>query len=137
MRISDWSSDVCSSDLFYARQIATMTTRKVCVATAGMAVECGHVYLAPGDAHLRVVEGARGPEIALDRHPVENGCCPSADPMLDSVAALYGKRGVAVVLSGMGRDGAQGAAWLTAARSEEHTSELQSLMRNSYAVFCL
>ena len=100
---------------FYARQIAMMTTRTVCVAKAGMAVERDHVYLAPGDAHLRVVEGVRGPEIALDRHPVENGCCPSADPMLDSVAAHYGKGGVAVVLSGMGRDGALGAARLKAA----------------------
>src|SRR3546814_20306327 len=106
MRISDWSSDVCSSDLFYARQIATMTTRKVCVATAGMAVECGHVYLAPGDAHLRVVEGARGPEIALDRHPVENGCCPSADPLLDSddrTSGVWGKRVAVRVDFGGGR----------------------------------
>lgn len=100
---------------FYARQIATMTTRRVCVAAAGMAVEPGHVYLAPGDAHLRVARGAHGPEIALDRHPVENGCCPSADPMLDSVAEVYGKGGVAVVLSGMGRDGALGAARLKGA----------------------
>jgi two-component system chemotaxis response regulator CheB len=58
-----------------------------------------------------VANGARR-EIALDRRPVENGCCPSADPMLASVADVYGKGGVAVVLSGMGRDGANGAARL-------------------------
>lgn len=100
---------------FYARQIATMTKRKVSVAEAGMAVEPDHIYLAPGDAHLMVVANGVRREIALDRRPVENGCCPSADPMLASVAEIYGTGGVAVVLSGMGRDGAQGAVRLKAA----------------------
>lgn len=100
---------------FYARQIALMTPRRVQVAAAGMAIERGNIYLAPGDAHLVVVANGRRQEIALDRHPVENGCCPSADPMLASVAEVYGKSGVAVVLSGMGRDGANGAARLKAA----------------------
>ena len=100
---------------FYAKQIATMTGRKVCVAAAGMAVEANRIYLAPGDAHLMVVENGARREIALDRRPVENGCCPSADPMLASVADVYGKGGVAVVLSGMGRDGANGAARLKSA----------------------
>jgi two-component system chemotaxis response regulator CheB len=100
---------------FYARQIATMTRRKVCVAEAGMAVERDHIYLAPGDAHLMVIASGARREIALDRRPVENGCCPSADPMLASVAEAYGAGAVAVVLSGMGRDGAQGAQRLKAA----------------------
>ena len=99
---------------FYARQIATMTARRVLVAEAGTRIQPDHIYLAPGDAHLLVVAGAHGAEIALDRRPVANGCCPSADPMLDSVASFYGKGGVAVILSGMGRDGAQGAARLKA-----------------------
>ena len=100
---------------FYARQISTMTTRKVCVAEAGMALEPGHIYLAPGDAHLMVVASGRRRQIVLDRHPVDNGCCPSADPMLAAVADVYGKRGVGVILSGMGRDGVLGAARLKAA----------------------
>lgn len=100
---------------FYARQISMMTSRRVHVAAAGMAVEPGHIYLAPGDAHLLVVANGARREIALDRRPVDNGCCPSADPMLDSVAETYGKGGVAVILSGMGRDGAVGAARLKSA----------------------
>jgi two-component system chemotaxis response regulator CheB len=75
-------------------------------------IEPNAIYLAPGDAHLIVVEGRRRREIALDRRVVDNGCCPSADPMLDSVAEVYGKGGIAVILSGMGRDGAIGAARL-------------------------
>ena len=97
---------------FYAKQIATVTARRVRVAEAGMAVERDCIYLAPGDAHLIVVANGRRHEIALDRRVVDNGCCPSADPMLDSVADLYGKGGIAVILSGMGRDGAVGAARL-------------------------
>ncbi len=97
---------------FYAKQIATMTARPVKVAQAGMVVERGHIYLAPGDAHMLVVANGRRHEIALDRRVVDNGCCPSADPMFDSVADVYGKSGVAVVLSGMGRDGVIGAARL-------------------------
>lgn len=100
---------------FYAKQIATMTTRKVVVAAAGMPVEKNHIYLAPGDAHMVVVGQGRRREIALDRRPVANGCCPSADPMFDSLAEVYGPRAAAVVLSGMGRDGADGAARLKAA----------------------
>lgn len=100
---------------FYAKQIATMTKRTVRVATAGMKVEPDHIYLAPGDAHLTVATIGRHREIVLDRRPVENGCCPSADPMFASVADSYGAGAVAVVLSGMGRDGASGAERLKAA----------------------
>lgn len=100
---------------FYAKQIATMTARRVRVAEAGMVVERGCIYLAPGDAHLVVVANGRRREIALDRRAMDNGCCPSADPMLDSVADVYGKGGVAVILSGMGRDGVIGATRLKAA----------------------
>lgn len=99
---------------FYAKQIATMTKRSVHVAAAGMTVERGHIYLAPGDAHLMVVAQGRRREIVLDRRQTENGCCPSADPMFEAVAETYGKGGVAVILSGMGRDGANGAARLKA-----------------------
>ena len=97
---------------FYAKQIATMTSRKVVVAAAGMAVEKDHIYLAPGDAHLIVVTNGGRREIALDRRPVANGCCPSADPMFDSLAEVFGARAAGVVLSGMGRDGADGATRL-------------------------
>jgi two-component system chemotaxis response regulator CheB len=100
---------------FYAKQIATMTHRRVRVAAAGMRVEPDNIYLAPGDAHLMVVANGTRREIVLDRHPAANGCCPSADPMLASVADAYGAGGVAVILSGMGRDGATGAARLKSA----------------------
>lgn len=99
---------------YYAKQIALLSSRAVCVAEPGMIVRPGHIYLAPGDAHMIVIKSHRRVELALDTHVMDNGCCPSADPMLASLADVYGDRGVAVVLSGMGRDGADGAAKMLA-----------------------
>src|SRR3546814_6315745 len=106
MRISDWSSDVCSSDL--------------------VAPCLGHHHEAPR-CELAVIGRARG-----DRQdPVElRGVRPRRHQIARLARTAGGKkheRGGAVVE----RHGVQ------LARSEEHTSELQSLMRISYAVFCL
>jgi two-component system chemotaxis response regulator CheB len=97
---------------YYAQQIATASKRPVHVARAGMRLAAGAVYLAPGEAHLSLARVGRHVEIVLDRQPVANGCCPSADPMFAAVADVYGDSAVGVVLSGMGRDGAEGAAQL-------------------------
>src|SRR3546814_4546862 len=118
MRISDWSSDVCSSDL---------------VAALDHGVDCGDQALAGGQRqHRRVVvqpEAARGlrrqrGEVALDQ--LELAGAP---------ALAGGTQRALPCLAQLGEIGRP--AEFLGSRSEEHTSELQSLMRISYAVFCL
>jgi two-component system chemotaxis response regulator CheB len=74
----------------------------------GEPVVSGRVYIAPGDFHM-VVE-AKGTEkiIRLNKNPPENFCRPSVDPMLRSMAQVWGRRVLVVILTGMGQDGLRG-----------------------------
>ena len=68
----------------------------------------GRVYIAPGDFHM-VLEARAGNKILrLNKNPPENFCRPSVDPMLRSIAALFGKRVLVCILTGMGADGMRG-----------------------------
>ncbi|HST01104.1 MAG TPA: CheB methylesterase domain-containing protein, partial [Usitatibacter sp.] len=71
-----------------------------------------HVYVAPGDFHLVVTREKR---LHLDRGPSLHGVRPSNDITLDSVAGVFGRAANVAILTGMGKDGAEGAAKLEAA----------------------
>lgn len=75
----------------------------------------GRIYVAPGDFHMTVVAEGQNKLIRLTKEPPENFCRPAVDPMLRSVAAVYGRGALAVILTGMGQDGMRGAQVLTAA----------------------
>ncbi|MEX0759506.1 MAG: CheB methylesterase domain-containing protein, partial [Tistlia sp.] len=70
---------------------------------------------APGDRHMRVEPVAGGARLRIDQGPPENFCRPSADPMLRSLAAVYGARLLTVILTGMGADGLKGCQEVVAA----------------------
>src|SRR3546814_7852051 len=109
MRISDWSSDVCSSDLAIGEPVGHIIEHQL--ARSGLDEQEGMV-------------GVRG-EIAEQHqlHPV------GVDPRGAQHLHLEDREILAIALAARDR--------LFGGRSEEHTSELQSLMRISYAVFCL
>lgn len=94
---------------YFAAQIAVLASRPCDVATDHMRIEPGRIVIAPGEAHLRVVQVAGQKLLRLTTERVASGCMPSVDPMFASLADVYGKRALAVVLSGMGRDGSDGA----------------------------
>jgi two-component system chemotaxis response regulator CheB len=98
----------------FAGQLADAGSRRGVVAEDGMRIEAGCIYLAPGDAHIRVALEADQPCLRLDRRAAISRCMPSVDPMLTSLGEVYGASAVGVVLSGMGRDGLSGAAALVA-----------------------
>src|SRR3546814_2621083 len=116
MRISDWSSDVCSSDLDFG----------VNVSLGRRNPDFGNVVSVMGSVTLPIFAGRRQePRIAAAEAQAAAALAERADALRELEAQFE----------------ADLAAWRSAARqwqrSEEHTSELQSLMRNSYAVFCL
>lgn len=95
---------------YFAAQLAVLAGRPCEVAVDHVRVQPGRILVAPGDAHMRCVRTADGGlAIRLSNEPAASGCMPSVDPMLDSIAKLFGARGLGVILSGMGRDGAIGA----------------------------
>lgn len=94
---------------YFAAQIAVLAGRPCVVATDHMRVERGRVVIAPGEAHLRCVSMGDGAALRLTTERSATGCMPSVDPMLQTVADVYGSRALAIVLSGMGRDGTDGA----------------------------
>jgi len=75
----------------------------------------GQIVVAPGDANLTVVASQRGLAVVrLENGPTASGCRPSVDPMFASCADLYGPHAMGIMLSGMGRDGVDGAARIVA-----------------------
>jgi two-component system chemotaxis response regulator CheB len=81
----------------------------------GEPVEPGHIYVAPGGKHMRVEPVADRPTIALDDGEPVHFCKPAVDPLFRSASAVYGAGTLALVLTGMGSDGARGALAVAAA----------------------
>src|SRR3546814_6462272 len=120
MLISDWSSDVCSSDL---------CASAIALATLAFAL----LPLASGPSYLLVLLGiAMFASIGITSiPPITVGLLLPNRMRGFAIASYY----LVIALFGVGI-GPVLIPWI-ASRSEEHTSELQSLMRISYAVFCL
>jgi two-component system chemotaxis response regulator CheB len=94
---------------YFAAQLAVLGSRPAEVAEEHMRVRPGRIIVAPGHAHMRVVRTSEGAAIRLSDEKVTSGCTPSVDPMFETVAQVYGARALGIVLSGMGRDGSEGA----------------------------
>lgn len=98
----------------FARQLGIAARREALVAEDGMRLRPDRILIAPGDAHLSIVAKSGGHEVKLSRDPSSTGCRPSVDPMFASAGAEFGPGAVGVIMTGMGRDGVEGARKLVA-----------------------
>ncbi len=74
----------------------------------GDTLSAGGVWIAPGDHHMIVRREGAAVRIDTHQQPPENSCRPAVDVLFRSVAEVYGPNTLAVVLTGMGQDGARG-----------------------------
>ncbi|MGQ0529272.1 MAG: protein-glutamate methylesterase/protein-glutamine glutaminase, partial [Panacagrimonas sp.] len=92
----------------FAQRMDRTGNMRVCEARDGQQIVPGHVYIAPGDWHLRVVRDGARYVCRLDQSAPVNRHRPSCDVLLKSVAENAGVNAVGAILTGMGDDGARG-----------------------------
>jgi two-component system chemotaxis response regulator CheB len=92
----------------YAKRLDSICQPRVIEAQGGERVEPGTVYLAPGHSHLLIRRQAGGFVTELSDAAPVNRHRPSVDVLFDSAAQLAGAKAIGVILTGMGKDGAQG-----------------------------
>lgn len=93
-----------------AQRLERDTGRSCFEAKDGDSIKPKCTYVAPGGYHMIVQTNEGQPYVRLTQTDPENFCRPSADPMLRSIAAIYGASALAIVLTGMGEDGKRGCA---------------------------
>ena len=101
---------------YFAESLGRKCDYRVVEASDGEAVQPGTAYVAPGGRHMIVRKHEGRIVIALNDQPPENGCRPSVDVFFRSVAAAYPQSVLAIILTGMGCDGAKGLGPLEAQR---------------------
>jgi two-component system chemotaxis response regulator CheB len=109
----------------FARRLNDCSPVSVVEARSADALAPGRIFICPGNRHIKIRRGPQGDMVVLaDQAPV-NGHRPSVDVLFHSVAKELGREGVAVIMTGMGEDGADGmravqaAGGLTIAQSRE------------------
>ena len=99
----------------FAQRLDLKSRLSVREAENGEPLTAGTVYVAPGDFHLSVERRGTTVHAVLTQTEPENFCRPAADVLFRSVAKVYGRTALGLVLTGMGHDGAGGAEAMVAA----------------------
>jgi two-component system chemotaxis response regulator CheB len=109
----------------FSNRLEEMCAITVKEAQSGDLLVAGRALICPGNRHLKVKRLALGDVAVLSDEPRVNGHRPSVDVLFKSVAEEFGDKGIGVIMTGMGEDGAQGlglikvAGGMTIAQSEE------------------
>jgi two-component system chemotaxis response regulator CheB len=92
-----------------AERLASKSAIPIQEGAAGQKLVPGQAWIAPGDFHMTVERRGAVVQLATNQGAPENSCRPAVDVLFRSVAALYGSKALAVVLTGMGSDGVLGS----------------------------
>ncbi len=122
-----------------ARTLDAVSRLRVVEAQGGEAIDPGTALLAPGDRHLRVVRSGAGLAVDVSDGPLVSRHRPSVDVLFHSVALAAGPAAVALLLTGMGADGAQGMAALrragaTCLAQDEESSVVFGMAKEAIAL---
>lgn len=110
----------------YAKKLNEMSALDVKEAAEGDVLTAGRVYLAPAGRHLSFRRVGSQVLTHLDVRPLDTPHRPAVDVLFHSAADVYGARTLAVVMTGMGSDGREGAAWIKACGGQVLTESEQS-----------
>jgi two-component system chemotaxis response regulator CheB len=94
---------------FLAERLNSCAPMPVQEGVTGAVLQPGKVWIAPGDYHMTVERQGTVVKLSTNQDAPESFCRPAVDPMFRSVAKVYGRHALAVILTGMGSDGMQGA----------------------------
>jgi two-component system chemotaxis response regulator CheB len=92
----------------FAKRLDSLGKIRVVEAQGGERIQPGHAYLAPGHSHMAVRRSGSGWVTELSKSEPVNRHRPAVDVLFNSVAKEAGKNAIGVILTGMGKDGAQG-----------------------------
>ncbi len=101
-----------------AERLNSQSKLRVREAEAGRELKPGEVWIARGDYHMVVARSGSSVCLTLNQNPPENSCRPAVDVLFRSVAQVFGASVLGVVMTGMGSDGARGAAQIRDAGGE-------------------
>jgi two-component system chemotaxis response regulator CheB len=126
----------------FAKHLNAACAMHVKEAEDGEAITQGCVYIAPGSQHLKVARRGMQLCVALDAGPPVSGHRPAVDVMFGTLARVCPTRTIAVVMTGMGRDGAQGVVELAKAGAvtvaqDEKSSFVYGMPRAAYETGCV
>ncbi|MGL4986593.1 MAG: protein-glutamate methylesterase/protein-glutamine glutaminase [Treponemataceae bacterium] len=91
----------------FARNLNKICPLTVKEAEEGEFLKAGHIFIAPGSKHVTVEKRLHGSILHLNEEPLRNGHRPSADVLFESVAGQYHNNALGIIMTGMGRDGAE------------------------------
>jgi two-component system chemotaxis response regulator CheB len=123
----------------FAERLNRECAMTISEAKHGDPVEQGHAYIAPGSHHLEIARSGGRFVCALNDGPTMSGHRPSVDTLFQSAAKLVGANAVAAILTGMGKDGANGMREMRNAGAftigqDEATSLIYGMPRVAYEV---